>query len=157
MENKELPEGFQPKLERMKYEHALARYLWGVFKAATIAFVIGKIIGYFGFLSWWYVAAPFIIGLLGSGINYLDWVPDKRIILYTIGMVYMILRYTILRLILWMPICLALFTGFCIIKRYGTDLGGTSIAIVATIATYFLAIYLSGRSPGMPSLRYRAI
>ena len=151
--NKEPFESLQPPtaLDKMKYETFFARYLWGLFQAATITFVIGKLIGYFGFLSWWFVTAPFITCILSSIVNYLDWVPESRILLYTVYMVYATLRYAILRIILWMPIFLALFTGFCIVKKYGSDFGGISIAIVATIATYFLTIKLSGRSPGMPT------
>jgi hypothetical protein len=71
-------------------------------------------------------------------------------VLYTIWFVYAILRYTILRLVLWPPIFSALITGYCIIRKYGSDLKGVLIAIVAAIFTYVFTIKLSGRSPGMP-------
>jgi len=151
MSDKELPEGLPSYLGKMKYEHALARFTWGFVRAAIVAFVIGKLVGYFGFLSWWYVPTPFLLGLLASGINYLKWVPKSRILLYTVGTLYGILRYAIIRLFLWTPMFLALFTGFCISKRYGTSTGMNAISSVAAIATYWLTTYLTGRSPGMPS------
>jgi hypothetical protein len=43
-----------------------------------------------------------------------------------------------------------LITGYCIIRKYGSDLKGVLIAIVAAIFTYVFTIKLSGRSPGMP-------
>ena len=152
VKDKELSEDLQPatKLNKLNYETALSGYLWGLFQAATITFVLGKIIGYFGFLSWWWVTAPFVICFLCSIVNYLDWIPKSRILLYTICAVYAILRYAIIRVVLWMPLYLALGTGFYIIKKYGSDLGGILIAIGVTVATYFLTIILSGRSPGMP-------
>jgi hypothetical protein len=155
MEKRELAsDSLQPSttkfMDKIKYGHELARYLLGLFKATTILFVIGKIIGYFYFLSWWWVIAPFIINLIGAVVNYLDWIPETRIVLYTIWFVYAILRYTILRLVLWTPIFSALITGYCIIRKYGSDLKGVLIAIVAAIFTYVFTIKLSGRSPGMP-------
>jgi len=137
-------------MDKIKYEHELARYLYGLFIATTIAFVIGKIIGYFEFLTWWWVIAPFITCLIGSIVNYLDWVPEHRILFYTIYLVYTTIRAAILTLILWIPIFSAFITGYCIIRKYGLDWGYILIAIVATIATYLLTIKLSGRSPGMP-------
>ncbi|HEY8688983.1 MAG TPA: hypothetical protein VIM07_07090 [Chitinophagaceae bacterium] len=150
MEINEPPKGFPPVLNKMVYEQALARFIWGFVKAGTLVFIIGKIVGYFGFLSWWYITAPFIIGLLGATMNYLEWIPDMRILLYSIGMAYIIFRYTILRLVLWMPIFIALFSGFSIVYKYGSDWKYITIAIIATVATYLIAVYLSGRSPGMP-------
>jgi len=146
MEDSKLPKDF---LAKERYEAALAKFLQGCTNAGTIAFVIGKLVGYFGFLSWWYLAAPLGVCLFGALINYLEWVPNRRILLYTIGFVYGTLRYAIIRLILWMPILMALFTAACIQVRYPS--ANVFISIVALLATWLFVSYFSGRSPGMPT------
>jgi len=142
--------GNEPSIKKVEYEYKLAHYLWGLFIANTIFFVIGKIIGYFDFLSWWWIFSPLIIGFIGAFVNYLDWVPESRILLFTIGFPYMVLRYAILTLILWMPIFTSLFTGFCIIIKYGEHSHKVLIAIFSTIVTYFLTTKLTGKNLGLP-------
>jgi hypothetical protein len=85
-------------LSKIEYENKLALYLKGLFISTTILFVIGKIIGYFE-ISWWWIISPFIVTLIGSIFNYLAWVPNNRILLYTFGFLYMVLRYVVLRII----------------------------------------------------------
>jgi len=137
-------------LEKSIYEQKLARYLWGVFVVTTVLFVIGKFIGYIDFLTWWWVIAPFAIGLFGSIVNYLDWVPNTRILLYTVYLIYGTLRFAILRIILWMPIFAAFFNCYCILKKYGLGPMNIVLAIAAGVLTYFIVIIFSGGSPGMP-------
>jgi hypothetical protein len=137
-------------IEKIVYEQKLARYLWGIFITATILFIIGKIIGYLDFVSWVWIIAPFAVSMIGAIFNYLDWTPNARILLYTIGIIYGTLRFAILRIVLWMPIFIAFFNGYCILKKYGTGASGILLSSGTVIITYFIVIKFSGRSPGMP-------
>ena len=134
-------------LKKIDYENRLAKYLWGLFISTTLLFVIGKVVGYFDFLSWWWVAVPFISNILVAGLNYLDWVPSNKILLYSIGMIYATLRFAIISLIMWMPIIIPLLVGCCIAKKYGLNLGSILIALAATIIAYVFIVKLSGTPP----------
>jgi hypothetical protein len=93
---------------------------------------------------------PFVVTMTGAIFNYLDWIPNARILLYTIGMVYMVLRFSILRIVLWLPIFVAFFSGYCILNKYGTGATNVIVSIAAAILSYFIVIRFSGKSPGMP-------
>ena len=136
-------------LSKIEYETKLANYLKGLFISTTVLFVIGKIIGYFD-ISWWWIISPFAVTLFGSIVNYLDWVPNNRILLYTLGFLFMVLRYVVLRIILWLPIFTSLITGYCIFKKYGTRSNMVLIEIAAVLLTYFFTVKISGKSPQMP-------
>lgn len=133
-------------LKKIDHENRLSKYLWGLFISTTLLFVIGKVVGYFDFLSWW-CAVPFISTMLVALINYLDWVPSNKNLLYSVGMIYSKLRFAIISLIMWMPIIIPLLVGCCNAKKYGLNLSSILIALAVTIIAYLFIVKLSGTPP----------
>lgn len=131
-------------------EDKLAKYLLGIFIATTIAFIIGKFIGYFDFLSWWYIIVPFIINIIGALVNYLDWEPNNRFMFYTIYAIFSILRHAILRIIIFSPILYSVFTSYRILVKYGNgNLKIRLISVAVGFLTYSITIILAGKRPRM--------
>ena len=117
-------------------------------KASIVIFIIGKVIGYYDFISWWYIIVLIIITYIGVLINYIDWKNDSNgFVTNYLHTLYSIIRYFILRLLLWLPFLIAFFNSLLIVEKYGYDKNVIFIGSITSIINYYFIIKLSGKTP----------
>ena len=135
-------------LDRQR-EGDLGNYFLGIVKAYIVIFILGKVIGYYDGISWWHIITPIIVCFIGVLINTFYWKDDRTngFVFNFFHTLYSIIRYFILRVILWLPFLIAYFNGMCIVKKYGNHGNVLIIVYISCVAVYYFIIKLSGKTP----------